>query len=283
MEILLLVIVAALVGAVVAWAVWRGVTSPPGPPAPEPWEEGERVGRTMVLDVEAADPEDPAIQRLVREAARHALRAEPELDEIEVRARDGTVLGRVRRPERLKEIDLPDTLHEPHAAPRHGPQAIPSERPRHPPLSHEEIEHERVPRHRELAGRFELPTAVEEQLRDRDSAVELIRAILAAGGREVTVDGDRIVVDDVAIVVAEDITDRATEALNHAFHRCREAGVRRGIVLRFGWVNPEELRRREAAAPWIRHVDADAIQRMADAVAVGADPISFALGPRLLS
>ena len=111
---------------------------------------------------------------------------------------------------------------------------------------------------------------------------ELIRAILVAGGTTLEVDRDLIVTDDLAIVVVPDPTDRASEALNHAFLRCQEARRPQGLVIRLGWVNAEELRHREAAAPWVRHVDSDAIQRMADAVAVGADPVAFASRPRVV-
>jgi hypothetical protein len=283
MEIVLLAIVGVVVLAAVAYGVWRGVTSPPGPPRPEPWTDGATVGRTIVLDVTVADPEDPAVQRLVREAGHHALRAEPELDEVEVRARDGTVLGRVRRPQPLRDIELPETLHEPHVAQHRGPSAVPAGRITRPTMSREDVDDEPSPRHRDFADRFELAPPIERELARRDDPVELVRAILASAGKQVEVEGDRLVVDDLAIVVLADLLDRATEALNHAFHRCAEAGVRRGLVIRLGWVNPEELRRREAAAPWIRHVDADAIQRMADAVALGADPVVFAAGPRVVA
>jgi len=269
MEMLLIAVVALAVAAAIVWGVWRGLTAPPGPPTRRPWDEEGRAGRTLVLDVGAADPDDPAVQRLVREAAHHALRADPTIDDVEVRARDGAVLGHVSRTERTRGIDIPEELHEPHARTDHGPRAVPGDRPRHPTISRDELGDERLPHHRDVADRFELPEQVEDELTDRDDPIELVRAILAVAGREPVVDGDRIVADGVAIVIV-------------AYLRCQAAGVRRGVVIRLGWVNAEALRRREAAAPWIRHVDADAIQRMADAVAIGADPVAFAVGPRVV-
>lgn len=67
-----------------------------------------------------------------------------------------------------------------------------------------------------------------------------------------------------------------------AFLRIRSAGASRGIVLHLTWANPETLRRRELASPDVKHVGPESIQRMADAVVVGADPLGFVLGPAVL-
>jgi hypothetical protein len=41
----------------------------------------------------------------------------------------------------------------------------------------------------------------------------------------------------------------------------------------------EDVHRREMLAPHVLHAGPDGIQRMADAVAVGADPLRFAVAP----
>ncbi len=50
-----------------------------------------------------------------------------------------------------------------------------------------------------------------------------------------------------------------------------------------GLLDPSDLRRREILAPNVHHVAHDGVQRMADAVAVGADPLAFALGKVVLA
>lgn len=276
----LLVIAAAAI--VVIVAIRRGLATRPDPQRPRSWPDDTFDGDTVVLDVDSADPQDPAVQRLVREAGQHALRAAPGIDRVRVVGRDGRPLGSVERPKPLPELDVPPQLHEPHAGAHRAPSAVRGERPRPPGhLGEVDVGDDASPRRRAFADRLELPPAVEAQLRSRDDPVEAVRAILAAAGHDVDVDRDLIKVGDLAIVIAADVLDRPTEALNHAFMRCQEARVPQGLVIRLGWVNAEELRHREALAPWVRHVDGDAIQRMADAVAVGADPVHFAAGPRL--
>lgn len=282
MEALLAVLVVAAAAVVAVVAIRRGLATRPSEPRPRPWTDQAVAGETVVLDLNAADPEDAAVQRLVREAGHQALRTQPDAERVEVISRDGTRLGVVERARPLRDIDVPEVLSEPHATPHRTPEVVRGERPRHPGRpSEDDLGDEPSPRRRPFADRFELPTVVEAELADRHNPVELVRAILAAAGHEPEVDRDLIKVGDLAIVVVP-ISDGPSAALNHAFMRCQEARTSQGLVIRLGWVNAEELRPREAAAPWVRHVDSDAIQRMADAVALGADPIAFAVGPRVV-
>lgn len=278
----LLVVVAALVVAVVAWR--RASRDRPEGPRPEPWSDEAVAGETVALDLDAADPDDPAVRRLVRETGQQVLRGRPDLDRVRVVGRDGTLLGEIGRPEPLPDdVELPGVLHEPHTVRHRTPGVVEREQPGHPGRGPgEEADDEPLPHRRPFADRFELPQEVEAVVTDRDDPVDVVRAILQAAGHEVEVDRDLLIVGDLAIVLVPDVTDRPTQALNHAFLRCQEARRPRGLVIRLGWVNAEELRHREAAAPWVRHVDGDAIQRMADAVALGADPLAFAVGPRVV-
>jgi hypothetical protein len=119
---------------------------------------------------------------------------------------------------------------------------------------------------------------VRERVTDPDEPASIVRAILEATGQEVTRNGDLLVCGDSAVAVADVRVDPET-ALTEAFLRIDATPAKRGIVLRNGYVAPDIVRRREAAARHVRHVGPDGLQRMADAVAAGADPIAFAAGP----
>jgi hypothetical protein len=278
-EIVLVVVLTVLVVALVAFALGRARSDAPRRPAPGRWDEAE-AGDTVVLDLEVDDPDQPSVRRLVQAAADRVLAARPDLDHVEVVDRDRRLLGRVgRQRPPVRQVALPETLSEPHAARRHGPspvarpsEALPSRPPDAGPVD--------TPR-RTFAARFDLPDSVVAGLTDPSRPIEVVRAVLAAAGRSPEVHGDRLVVDDTAVVVV-DVRDGAEAALTHAFLRVQEAAVARGLVIALGYVDPEAIRRREAAAPHVRYVDADAIQRMADAVGLGADPLGFAPGPPVL-
>lgn len=267
----------ALVAAVVVWA-WRR-SAGLGAPGPRrtAWETPRGVtGARVVLDLEGADPDDPAVQRLVRETARERLAADRDVDEVEVVDRAGAVLGRERRPSPLPpETSIPEALREPHAPTRHGPSPVPPTGPGHPRHVAEPAPDVRAA---PLADRLELPAAVRERITAPDRATDILRAILETAGRTVDVDGDLLVTGDVAVVVIDPRGD-TERALNHGFLRIQGTDASRGLIVRLGYVDPSLTRRREAAAPHVRHVGVDAIQRMADAAAVGADPVAFAAGP----
>ncbi len=272
-------IVLALLVTALVWA-WRRAGSTTGPPRPQPWEDGaSRTRGTVVLDLEVRDPDHPSVRRLVREAAHRALAADPSLDRVEVRDPSGGVLGSEERPGPLPPaVDLPAALREPHGPRSHTPSPVGHDDPARPGGVHGAApEIARIP----LADRLDLSPDIRARVVDPTRAVDVVRAILEAGGHQVTVDGDLLVTGDVAIVVVDPRSD-PDRALTHGFLRVQEARVPRGLVLRLGYVDPAIVRRREAAAPHVRHVGPDALQRMADAVAAGGDPVAFAAGPVLL-
>jgi hypothetical protein len=269
-------VAAVAVIVVLAVVLWRRVQGPTPTPRRSAWEEDGPSGERVVLDLADADPKDPAVERLVNEAGLAVLAREPALDEVEVVARDGAPLGRVRRPDPLRaDVTIPAELREPHAPRRHGPSAVPQHDPGHPRTVAEPAPEVRSA---PLADRLDLHPSVRARIDDPSRASEVVRAILEASGREVTADGDLLVCGDVAIAIVDPRGD-AEQALNHGFLRIQSTDATRGLLLRLGYVDPALTRRREAAAPHVRHVGTDALQRMADAAAAGADPIRFAGGP----
>jgi hypothetical protein len=274
-EILVTVGVTLVVVAIAAW-LWRRLSAGPPKPEREAWERDGTSGTRVTLDLDGADPDSPAVQRLVRDAAHRVLARDPDLDEVEVVDRSGRVLARERRPSPMPpEVAVPEALREPHARGRHSPSpvgtgdaapltVIPGAAPEVAPVP--------------LADRFDLPAGVRARIDDPDDGAGIVHALLAESGRPVTRDGDLLRSDDVAIAVV-DVHGDPEQALSHGFLRIDATDARRGIVLRLGFVDPGAVRRREAAAPHVRHVGPDAIQRMADAVAAGADPVAFAGGP----
>lgn len=270
----------AVLAAALVWA-WQRLSAAAVPgPSRTAWAPGpDAAGTRVVLDLQPDEPDDPSVQRLVREAAHRVLAADGSVDEVEVVARDGTVLGREHRPEPLPaDVAIPEALREPHAPPRHGPSVVPS-RDAGPPRRVAEP----APEVRALAfaDRLDLPARIRERVADPDRATDVIRAILEAAGREVHVDGDLVTSGDLVVAVVDPRGD-AERALNHGFLRIEATDAAQGMIVRLGYVDPALTRRREAAAPHVRHVGPEAIQRMADAVAVGADPIAFAAGPAIV-
>ncbi|WP_052667195.1 hypothetical protein [Nitriliruptor alkaliphilus] len=275
-EVLAVLGLAAL-AAVLVWG-WRRLSraAEPGPRRTAWGGDEDRGGTRIVLDIESSDPDDPAVQRLVQEAAHRVLARDRDLVEVEVVARDGTVLGVEHRPEPLPaDVELPPALRTPHAPARHTPSPVPQSDPGHPRYVAEPAPEVRAT---PLAERLDLAPAIRSRIADPDRALDVLRAILEASDRPVEVDGDLLVTGDVAVAVVDPRGD-TERALNHAFLRIQGTDVARGMIVRLGYVDPTLTRRREAAAPHVRHVGADAIQRMADAVAAGADPIAFAAGP----
>jgi hypothetical protein len=136
---------------------------------------------------------------------------------------------------------------------------------------------------RTWVDRFDLSPAIRAEVRDPERPADVIRAILLASGQPAELHGNVVQVDDTAIVVASDVRDHATEAINRAYLQYKESSAEHGIIVRLGYVDPDVIRRHDAATPDVRHISAEGVQRMADAVALGADPLSFALGPAVLS
>lgn len=283
MEAVILLVLAALVAAVVVWGLKQLGGSGPSETSPEPWKETAAAGERIVLDLEVDDPSHASVQRLVFAAARQALDAAPALDSVEVVDRNGAVLGTVERDQPLpRELEVPATLHEPRAKRSRGPQAVPRSAGQTPQLEHEEGGPVGIPP-RSWADRFDLPPAARQGVTDGERPADVIRAILAAGGLDAQARGNVVQAGDTAVVVIPDVRDGAAEAINRAYLQYKETGAQHGILVRLGYVAPDVIRRHDRATPDVRHISADGVQRMADAVAVGADPLAFALGPAVLS
>lgn len=287
MAVVLVVLLVLLVMAVLAIGVVmvrepRGGIAGPQAAAPAPVTVVEGGRAVIVLDLTDVDATSAAAQRLVDEAASRAFAALPDAIEIEVRDQTGAVLGRRRR-ETPREVEIPPDLYAPSTRRHSGPDlsdisepsgvgTLPSVRQDPDPVEGA---------HRQLAERFELPETVAARIDDPDDAVAIVRAILEAGGHGVEVDGDLIrAADHVVIVVRTPIGEPlGRELLNRAYLRFSESGAPRGILVTPGFMDPSDVRRREVFAPTFSHAGPDGIQRMADAVALRADPLRFAAAP----
>jgi hypothetical protein len=242
------------------------------------WDDPQ-VGGVIVLDLDVDDPNDPTVQRLVLDAGRRALVTDPQLRSVEVRSRSGAVLATVPRSQPVgAEATIPEELRHPHAPRHHVPDPVAPGGATREARQHDTGGDVHVP-DRPFADRFVISDAIRAAVRDPDRPTDLVAAILRTAGRPAERQGALVVSDDVAIAIVPHLSHGMDDALTRAFMHIRDTSATRGIVIRLGYVSPDEIRRREAAAPDVRHVTADAIQRMADAVALGGDPITFAIGP----
>lgn len=281
MEAVILLVLAALVVAVIVWGLRQIGGSGPSPTSPEPWQDTAAAGERLVLDLSVDDPQHPSVQRLVYAAARQALAASPDVMTVEVLDRNGMHLGTVERDAPLpRELEVPATLHEPHAKRSRGPRAVPQEGGAAPQMEHEQGPVGVAPR--TWVDRFDLSPEIRAAVRDPERPADVIRAVLAAGGLQPELHGNLVRLDDTVIVVVSDVRDGASEAINRAYLQYKDTDARHAIIVRLGYVDPDVIRRHDAATPDVRHISADGVQRMADAVTLGADPLAFALGPAVL-
>lgn len=277
----------AVVGVLVGVRRVRPTRLLPGEP---PLFVGPKGRVIAVLEVDRADPMSPPIERLVRETAARIFASMPDARVVEVQSRTGKVLGRLTREARSpRRVAIAERLLEPRPP-----------RPLRPDLSGRLGEDQPLPTppregrldvdtglapepRRPVAERFDLAESVRARLRDPDDPVDVVRAILEAGGVAVEVEDDLIRADDVAVVVPRRPTAGVIgpEVLNHAYLRVARSGARRGFVVVLGLLDRGDVRRRELLAPHVLHTGPEGVQRMADAVAVGADPLRFIAGPAL--
>jgi hypothetical protein len=237
----------------------------------------------VTLEVDEADPASPAVQRLVHETALATFRAAPDAREVEVRTRAGTILGRVsREAPPPRELTFSPLLHEPQIRRTHVPDVLGGlygSEPAPNPIRNAQTSGDIAPPHPPLMDQFDLPEAVRTGIRNPDDPIDLVRAILEAAGMHPEIDGDLILAGESALVILRASGDVVIghDALNHAYIRIVRSGADRGLVIAVGFVDPRELKRRELLAPQILHAGPDGIQRMADAVSLGADPLRFAV------
>lgn len=245
-------------------------------PAPTVFEGTDRL--TVTLPVGPVDPDSPTVDRMVRQAADQVLHQHPQVQRVEVRDREGTVLGEILRPDRVdREVALPEQLSEPQAPRSHAPTPVRGEQVSHPTRP-EDVGDLEAP-HRSLSERFDLPPAVVSQLGPEPSLEDLLEAILRAAGHEPERDDDLLLVGETAVVA---LHGSGKDAMNHAYRRYDASPALTGLAITIGYLSPQEVQRRELLAPDLRYVGPDAVQRMADAVALGADPLSFAVGMPLI-
>lgn len=293
---MLLVVIAVLIGAfavVTAVLLARGYrVTPVGRGFPVDVGAGRRA--VLRLEIGAVDPRSDAVARLLDDAAGRVFAHFPDVDEVEVRSTEGSVLG-VRRRHGEHPVAIPGTLHEPHPPPHRVPDVgsvLADDRSvgtpgwsETTPAAHASDAGSLAPPHRPLADRFELPAPVRARIDDPDDPVSIVRALLEEAGLAPAVHADVLRVgDDAVVVVRAGIGEPVpAEALNRAYLRFRESGARRGVVVTPGFVPPHDVRRRESFDASLLHAGPDGIQRMADAVAIGANPLRFAAAPPLAS
>lgn len=268
-----------VVGVALGLMLWRRQRAPsqtstgtrPAGGRPRPAMEGPFLGPTATirLDVAVGDPESPSAQRLVAGATGRVFRTSPDVTEVIVEDRTGSVLAQVPRDAPTPGPPPTRPEAETRAARPHGSWGQPSFVP--------SVDQDVSVGRRPLAERLDLPDRVASRVRRPDDAVDLVRAILEAAGRELVVQGTLVRSGDDVVIVVEDTAADASTALSQAFLRFRESRARRGVVIHIGYVDPREVARRRALAPELHHAGAAVLQSMADAVALGGDPVEFAL------
>jgi hypothetical protein len=279
----ILIGVVLLTAALAALIALRSSTRSAAPRSGSPLTVDASGIAAVTLDVDDADPASTAVQRLVHETAIGVFRTAPDAREVVVRARTGAILGRVSRETPIpREVTDSPVLHEPHVRRTHVPDVLGGlygSDPAPNPMRDRQTPGELAPAHRPLMDQFDLPEAVRAGIRDADDPVDLVRAILEAAGARCEIDGDLIRVGESALIIARASGDVVIghEVLNHSYLRIVRSGAQRGLVIALGFMDPREVKRREMLAPQILHVGPDGIQRMADAVSLGADPLSFAV------
>jgi hypothetical protein len=247
------------------------------------------------LDVEGGDPDAPEVQRLVREVAARTFASMPDLEDLVVRGRSGRLLGSSQRPH---PAPIPPGGLDPLLAPFPSPSFPRGPRPSEhvevaslmdprvaPPQLKQVFEDTTRPKRQPLADLLDLPSGVRDRLGDPDDAVEIVRALVEAAGLPVQVQDDVLLSQGQAIVVlrsrfGEPVTP---PMLNHAYRRFIQSGASRGVVLSPGFMQFLDVRRREFLDPALLHSGPEGIQRMADAVALGGNPMNFAAGPALIA
>lgn len=283
MDLIGIVVLALVIVAVIAVVIR---IKPKASPAEVPGEPVAAAGEVLVregvatvgIDVQASDTSSPVVQRLVHDAAVQVFTTRPEVTRVKVNNASGTELGSVSREIMdSPEVAMPAGIVDPRG--RHGGPSTSSAEPSTGAHVGYEAPEETV--HRALADRFDLPASVRQRLRDPDDIKDLVRALLEASNQQYTQDGDLFKVGNRAIVVIDTELGRVVpdEALSQAFIRFQSSGARSGFVVTPGLMYPQDLRRRQSMAPQLKHAGPEGIQRMADAVELGADPIRFATGP----
>ncbi len=279
MTIVLAVLVVVLLLVILVMGVRAGRTRPASPDRlPPATVSGDRV--VLTLDLAGVDPNSPAIERLIDDAAWQAFASFPTAKVVEICDRDGRQIG-TRTREGGRTVTIPDDLYEPHLPRDRTPEPLSSGGEQLPGVRREGMTAGTPGR--PLLERFDVPTGVTAAVADPDDAMALVAALLEAGGHRVDAADDVLRVgDEVVIVIRAPIGEPLErDVVNHAYRRFQESGAARGVVVTPGFLDPRDVRRREVLVPALRYAGPEGIQRMADAVAVGGDPLRFAAGTPL--
>ncbi|HEX9888320.1 MAG TPA: hypothetical protein VGA69_02495 [Nitriliruptorales bacterium] len=282
MEAVLFGLVVAAGAGAVTWWVMRSRGDRTASPVAEAAGTLHALERdsTVVLDLDPEDVEDERVQRLVRAAAVPVFEQAPRVQVVTVKNRSGLVLGRVPR-------NAPPMRHVPEVrapsgeGPRgHTPSPVSHEAPARRQIDPDDVSSEPV--HRDLAETFDLPDAVLAHVTDPRDPLDLVDAVLTAAGHATERSSDLVRTGDHVFIVV-DGHGRAIlgDTLSRAYLKFSETRAKHGYVVVMGFADRSDLDRREALAPQVAYVGRDAIQRMADAVAVGADPLSFVRPPQV--
>lgn len=244
---------------------------------------------TITLELVADRPDDPRVRRILEQTAARLFATLPALREIEARDARGRLLAIVPRPGvPAPPADIRTTA--PHSGigvthtgdeegePIHGERFEASVPLARWVANTGRANEERLP----LTELFDLPDEISARVpAGAGDPVALVRAIVTAAGKDVRgKDPVLRIGDDAVIVLRVPFGDPVTRAeLNQAYLQFRRSGAHRGLVLTVGFMTPADVRRRELLEPALTHGGCDTIQRMADAVALGADPLKFARAP----
>lgn len=221
----------------------------------------------IVLDVPVPDPALPAARRLVdREVAPHL--ADPAVRAVEVRDADGRVVA-VRHPPHEPDLQAPAAAQP--VEPGSGDAAEPPCDPAVALVASAELGPVAAGPQRTVADRLDLPDEVSELLDADPSVGEVLEAMLGASGTSYARRDGAFVVGEVAVVPIESTGTVSDAQLNQAYLRFDATGARRGLALTGGHLPHQELRRRHALAPQLRHGGLDTLQRLADEVALQGD------------
>ena len=273
--IVIILVAAALLMVAALWTAVRG--EPSARRRPKGADHAPR--HEAVLDITLDDTDSPAAQRLVDRTARQVFAEDQLVEEVVVKASDGTVIGTRRRPEPLPTLTPPAEL--PRRASRSGPSVI--SRPSHglPPVG----EAPEAP-HRPIAERYDLPDEVLSHVDDPDDPTDIVRAVLVAAGRPVDALSDDVLRSGdafLAVIGHRHGRPGQPSVLNDLYLRFRSSGAATGVVISLEHLSRSDVRRRELLAPELTHHGPDAIQLMADAFALGVDPLWFLTEPAAMS
>jgi hypothetical protein len=276
--------------ALVAWAVrrWARPSAASGstagrraerrPHDPPPGGGWSRDGERVRIDVEVPGEPGEALVRLAVSVATEVLASDPSLDAVTVVDRVGrgiTTLPRPTTPSRPPHTL--DTVRLAREATPHVPSPVrpPSDDAPPPGVTTPPPSTAR----RTLLDRLTVTDAVRAACTEPDRPAAIVATLLRLAGRPAEVDGDLVVSGDRAVAIA-DVRDDPETALSRAFLRLDASPASQGLIIVLGFVDPAVVRGRDGLTPTVRYADVDALQRMADAVTLGLDPLALAATPR---